>query len=288
MELLVQNKPRSKWKTAFLTLLTMGLGHIYCGEVKRGISFFAIHYVLMLLAFVLLKYYPSLTNMSAIATILLIFFIYCLMDALKVSRKKTRYYELQKYNRWYVYIAIVLIFLFIPRPLTRNYIKENVGKTFNIPAGSMIPTLLIGDMLLAKTDLISKLDIKKGELVIFNYPEDRSRIFIKRVIAIEGETLSIKNKKVFIDDVLIEEPYIINSDPKIIVNQSIPRDNLESVKIPAGSFFVLGDNRDDSFDSRYWGFVRKSDIIGKAALLFWSWDHENYKVRWDRIGKILN
>jgi signal peptidase I len=284
----MQNKPRSKWKTAFLTLLTMGLGHIYCGEVKRGFIFFAIHYVLILLSFILLKLSPSLTSLATIAIVMLSYFIYCLTDALKVSRKKTHYYEMQKYNRWYVYVAVILIFLLIPRPLTRNYIKENVAKTFSIPTGSMIPTLLIGDMLVAKTDPISKSDINKGELVIFNYPKDRSRIFIKRVIATEGETLSIINKKVLVDDVVLEEPYIINSDPEIITNQSTPRDNLNSVKIPKGSMFVLGDNRDDSYDSRHWGFVKKSDIIGKAALLFWSWDSENYNVRWNRIGKILN
>ncbi len=288
MELLVKNKPRSKWKAAFFTLLTMGLGHIYCGEVKRGFIFFAIHYVLVLLSFILLKLSPSITNLATIALVMLSYFVYCLADALKVSRKKTHYYELQKYNRWYIYVVIILIFLVIPRPLTRSYIKENVAKTFNIPAGSMIPTLLIGDMLLAKTDPISKAGIKRGELVIFKYPQERSRIFLKRVIAMGRETLTIKNKKVLIDDVEIEEPYIFNSDPQIITSKSIPRDNLKSVKIPKGQMFVLGDNRDDSYDSRYWGFVKKSDIIGKAAFLFWSWDHDNYKVRWDRIGKILD
>ena len=195
---------------------------------------------------------------------------------------------MKSYNKWYVYLSIILIFLLLPRPLTRGYIKENIAKTFNIPAGSMIPTLLIGDMLLAKTDPVSKSEIKKGELIIFNYPEDRSRIFVKRVIATEGDSLSIKDKKVQLNDMLLYEPYIINLDPKIINQQSNPRDNFNSVKVPDNSFFVMGDNRDDSYDSRFWGFVNKSDIIGKASFLFWSWDHENDAVRWDRIGKTLN
>jgi signal peptidase I len=235
MELKVKNKPRKKWLTAFLTLLTMGLGHIYSGEVKRGVILFTIHYIITLLAFMLLKFSPSLTSLAAIAATLLVFFLYCLIDALRITRSKTVSYQLQKYNRWYVYLAVVMIFVLIPRPLTRAYIKENVAKTFNIPAGSMKPTLLIGDMVLAKMDPISKSDIKRGELVIFNYPEDPSRIFIKRVIATEGETLSIKNKMVHINDKLLKEPYIAISDSQIISQQSNPRDNLKAVKIPKGS-----------------------------------------------------
>lgn len=282
------NKPRNRWLTAFLTLFTMGLGHVYCGELKRGIIFFILHFIIINLSFLLLKFYPSLTNLGIVASLLLMFFLVCLIDALIISKRKLFSYNLKSYNKWYVYIAIILVFVILPRPLTRSYIKENIAKTFYIPAGSMTPTLLIGDMLLAKMDPISKSNINKGEIIIFKYPEDPSRVFVKRVIATEGEKLSIQNKQVLVNNINLDEPYVINSDPRILSNDSIPRDNFGSVIVPEKSFFVMGDNRDESYDSRFWGFVKQSDIIGKAALLFWSWDNINKKIRWDRIGEKLN
>ena len=283
----MKNKPRDKWLSAFLTLLTMGVGHIYNGKIKRGIVIIAIHYIILLLAYFLLYYSPSLTSLAIIAFTLLTFFLYCLLDVLRIARKNSKQYQMQKYNKWYVYLSIAVIFVIFPKPLSRSYIKENVAKTFNIPAASMKPTLMVGDMVLAKTDPGSKSDIHKGELVIFNYPNDPNRIFIKRVIATEGDTLSIVNKKVLVNNIELPEPYLPHKVSGISENFSNPIDNLDSIFIPKGSLFVLGDNRDNSFDSRHWGFVKKSDIIGKAAYLIWSWDYETSGIRWNRIGKTL-
>ena len=152
----------------------------------------------------------------------------------------------------------------------------------------MIPTLQVGDMLLAKTDQKELSDINRGDLIIFIYPKDRSKFFIKRVIATEGETISIKNKKVSINGSEINESYAVNSDQRIFDQQTSPRDNFEPVKVPQNSLFVMGDNRDNAYDSRFWGVVPKTDVIGKPTMLYWSWDKKAYRIRFNRIGKTLN
>jgi len=139
------------------------------------------------------------------------------------------------------------------------------------------------DHILIKTDFTSKSNVMKGDLIVFPFPEDPSKDFIKRIVAIGGDTIEIIKKEVFINGKQINESYIIHTDSNTISN----RDNIELTKIPKGSFFVMGDNRDNSYDSRFWGVVEASGIKGKASIIYWSWDKENNRVRWNRIGKII-
>ncbi|MCS7204000.1 MAG: signal peptidase I [Thermodesulfovibrio sp.] len=179
------------------------------------------------------------------------------------------------------------------------FIRAYVVQAFKIPSGSMIPTLLIGDHLLVnkfiygvnppfsdKKFLILETP-KRGDIVVFRYPEDPGRDFIKRVIAIEGDIIEIRNKKVFVNGVALEEPYVKYTDSYIHPRELDPRDNFGPVKVPPNKIFVMGDNRDQSYDSRFWGFVDLKDVIGKAFIIYWSWDSENQKPRLERIGKLI-
>lgn len=282
------NKPRKKWLAAFLTLLTIGLGHIYCGKIKKGVSLFVVQHLLMLFSFFVLKIVPSLIGLAFFTVIIILYVFYCLFDVLKISKENSMSYEIKKYNKWYFYTLIVILSLLIPQPLTSDFIKGNVAQTFKIPSGSMIPTLQIGDWFFAKTDYKSKSEIKRGDLIVFISPKDRSKFFIKRVIATEGETISIKDKKVSINSSVLNEPYIINTDSRVYDHKIFPRDNFQPVKVPEKSLFVMGDHRDNNYDSRFFGFVKKSDVVGKPAFLYWSWDKKNSEIRWGRIGKTLN
>jgi len=121
--------------------------------------------------------------------------------------------------------------------------------------------------------------------------KDDCRDFIKRVIGVGGDKLEIKNKTVYINDVVIFEPYAEHKDKRIEDASIKPRDNFGPVTAPRGKFFVMGDNRDQSYDSRFWGEVDMSEIKGKAFIIYWSWDNENTalgKIRWKRIGKLIN
>ena len=183
--------------------------------------------------------------------------------------------------------------------LIAAFIISFVVQAFKIPSGSMIPTLLVGDHLFVnkfiygvkipffRTTIIPITDPKRGDVVVFIYPQDRSKDFIKRVIGTAGDKIEMKNKKLFINDQAYNDPYGVYNDSQIYPAEAQPRDNFGPVTVPANSLFVMGDNRDHSLDSRFWGFVDLKDVQGKAFILYWSWDAKEKNVRWDRLAKLI-
>jgi signal peptidase I len=157
-------------------------------------------------------------------------------------------------------------------------------QAYKIPSGAMNPTIEIGDYILAKQGLFLEKIVKRGDIVIFPFPGNQSKTYIKRVIGLGGEQIEIKEKQIFIDGVPLKEPYTIFKDNRIFPMHQATRDNFAPLIIPDGSIFLMGDNRDESYDSRYWGVVRKKSIRGKAVSIYWSWDSKNTSVRWKRIG----
>jgi signal peptidase I len=129
---------------------------------------------------------------------------------------------------------------------------------------------------------------KRGDVIVFKYPEDESKDFIKRVVGEPGDMIEIREKRVYINGDRLEEPYAVHSDPVTFPQELQPRDNYGPLKVPQDSFFVMGDNRDHSMDSRYWGVVKHNKIKGKAFLIYWSWDKGRYWVRWERIAKQIH
>jgi signal peptidase I len=180
------------------------------------------------------------------------------------------------------------------------FIRTFVVQAFKIPSGSMKPTLLIGDHILVNKfiygvkipflnfTLIPIKDPRQGDIVVFKFPEDPKKDFIKRVVAVPGDKVQIRNKKVYINDKPMEDPYGTHLDPHFIPAGARPRDNLGPVTVPPDSFFVMGDNRDHSYDSRFWGFVDLSAIKGKAFIIYWSWNKENSGLRWRRLGSLIH
>lgn len=179
------------------------------------------------------------------------------------------------------------------------FIRTFVVQAFKIPSGSMKPTLLVGDHILVNkfiygvklpfsdSTLIPIKDPKRGDIVVFRFPEDPKKDFIKRVIAVAGDTIQIRNKKVYINARPVNDPHGTHLDPYSIPGQARPRDNFGPVTVPPDSLFVMGDNRDHSYDSRFWGFVNLSAVKGKAFILYWSWDKDNTGVRWRRLGHLI-
>ncbi|MBI4377512.1 MAG: signal peptidase I [Nitrospinae bacterium] len=174
-------------------------------------------------------------------------------------------------------IIIALLLAFI--------IRTFVVQAFKIPSGSMIPTLQIGDHILVNKFIYRFTDIKKGDIIVFKFPRDESRDFIKRVIGLPGDKIEIKNKRVYINDTLLNESYAYHEEEG--GSSYHPRDNFGPIIIPENKFFVMGDNRENSMDSRFWGFLDKYKVRGKAFIVYWSWDSLNFGVRWNRLGMIL-
>lgn len=180
------------------------------------------------------------------------------------------------------------------------FIRTFVVQAFKIPSGSMKNTLLIGDHILVskfiygikipflRKTIIPVKDPKRGDIVVFIYPMDRSKDFIKRTIAVAGDVIEIRNKKILINGEPYNDGYGIYTDDLIIPRSMQPRDNFGPAKVPEDSIFVMGDNRDQSFDSRFWGFVKLEDVRGKAFMIYWSWNKNNHNVRWNRLAHLLH
>ncbi len=183
-------------------------------------------------------------------------------------------------------------------------IRAFVVQAFKIPSGSMKPTLLVGDHILVNKfiygiklrvpfsslnyTLIPISSPKRNDVVVFIYPVDPKKDFIKRVIGLPGDTVQIKDKKIYINHLPMADPHGVHSDQMIIPEVEQPRDNTGPIIVPPNKLFVMGDNRDESYDSRYWGFVDQKEIIGQAFIIYWSWDRTEFGVRWGRIGKLIH
>jgi signal peptidase I len=174
------------------------------------------------------------------------------------------------------------------------FIRTFVVQAFKIPSGSMKETLLIGDHLLVTkfkygvkapfTDkvVIPVSDPQRRDVIVFEYPEDTSKDYIKRVVGVPGDVILVRNKELYVNGELQDEPYVRHSSPDIAPQ----RDNFGPATVPEGKYFVMGDNRDESHDSRFWGFVDREKIVGKALILYWSWDGPMH-IRWGRIGSLV-
>ena len=168
------------------------------------------------------------------------------------------------------------------------FIRTWTVQAFKIPTGSMEQNLLIGDHLLVNkfvfsptaTDLERLLlpsgPVERGDVVVFKFPEEPERDFIKRVIGLPGEMLEIKSKRIHIDGELLDEPYLADQRPAVALGSIAidGRDNFGPVAVPAGHYFVMGDNRDNSQDSRFWGPLPHSYLKGRAMVVYWSYDAE--------------
>jgi len=193
------------------------------------------------------------------------------------------------------YIEAILIAL-----LLALFIRTFVVQAFKIPSGSMLNTLLIGDHILVSKFIYGVknpfggntwIPIKKperGDVVVFKYPLNPAQDYIKRVVGIEGDQIEIKNKKVYVNGTPQDESYAIYLDNKTLPPGQQGRDNMGLKTVPKNSLFVMGDNRDNSYDSRFWNFVDLKDVKGKAFVLYWSWDKKNFSVRWNRVGDLVH
>lgn len=196
-------------------------------------------------------------------------------------------------------------------------IRVFIVQAFKIPSGSMIPTLQIGDHILVSKlsygiqwpgDCRFKMALppmtcyttknlvvfgppQRADVIVFRYPEDEEKDFIKRIVGIPGDSVQIRNKVVYVNGAVVpDQAYTQRVDPGIIDGAINPRDNYGPVTVPEHSYFVMGDNRDQSLDSRFWGYVREEKIRGRALRIYWSWSGQGSWqewVRWERIGKAI-
>jgi len=185
------------------------------------------------------------------------------------------------------------------------FIRTFAVQAFKIPTGSMENNLLIGDHLLVnkfalgptetalERALLPVVTIHRGDVLVFKYPVEPDRDFIKRVIGLPGETLEVKDKKVYINGTALDEPYVHFLDAsntpsqfREVTSMEI-RDRYGPVVVPPDQYFMMGDNRDNSMDSRYWGFLRRDYIKGRALMIYWSYEAEAQEYQEDGPGAAI-
>jgi signal peptidase I len=281
----VANKPRKPWIAGVLTLVSRGLGHLYAGSPKRGVILFGIEQSLAIaLGIAIIVYTPNIYSLLVFVAIGIGFVIFCIWDAVKIAKTKRDQYELAKYNRWFAYAGYFIVMSLGVSIMISENVKTNLVKAYKLPSGAMEDTLLVGDHILVDQRNSAR-EPRRGDIVIFEYPEDPTKDFIKRVVAVGGDTIEVRNKTLFVNNSSITEAYAVHKETDIIPATQNPRDNLGPQVVPSGSFFTMGDNRDRSYDSRFWGFVSKDKVKGTVKSIYWSWDRKKGEVRWARIGK---
>ena len=200
------------------------------------------------------------------------FLLFVIIDA-PCNAARIKEIHLRSYNRWYIYPIIVLVNLFVINPAISSILPF---KAYKIPAGSMEPTLLVGDHFVADKTIYGAKKPVRNDIVVFRYPEDRSKDFIKRIIGTPGDKIQIQDRQIFINEQLYDDKYGYY-DEKV----RNPNRSFGPVVLPKDHYFVLGDNRDHSLDSKFFGFVPFSDLKGRALYIYWAKDK-------GRIGKYLN
>ncbi len=194
------------------------------------------------------------------------------------------------------YVEAILIALVLAL-----FIRTFVVQAFKIPSESMVPTLLVGDHILVSKFIygiknpfnghtwvpISKPE--RRDVIVFKYPNNPKLDFIKRVIGIAGDKIEVVNKKLYVNDKPFNVKNAVHLDKdNIYPREMTPRDNFGPITVPTDSLFVMGDNRDNSHDSRFWKFVKLDAVKGEAFIFYWSWDSDDFSVRWGRIGNIIH
>ncbi|MBI4484256.1 MAG: signal peptidase I [Acidobacteria bacterium] len=201
------------------------------------------------------------------------------------------------------------------------FVTTYVAHPMTVPTPSMEPTILVGDRL-----IVDKLTlragfmgngyifpahrIQRGDILVFRYPRDPEVLYVKRAIGLPGETLQVIDKDVYINGKKLDEPYKHHQDHSVYGGGAYGRDNFGPITLPDDAYFMMGDNRDNSADSRYWGYLDRNFILGKPLVVFWSYDDESDaylrtafpeilqvyldrlihfipKTRWKRMGKVI-
>ncbi len=261
-------KKRKPWIAFLLSCATPGLGQLYNGQWKKAILLWITGSLIVIgppFLGALQKFYGFVLWI----VFLIGFFISVLLDAWR-SAIKSKEMTPRPYNKWYIYLALFLINLFLIQPLF-SFVVRNNFRAYRLPTSSMEPALTVGDHFIASMGYYKSERPKRGDVIIFPNPKEPSKDLVRRVIGLESEKVEILHDKIYINDKLIEDSWGSFERKELSGHLSF-LENFGPVVAPTGSLFVLGDNRHNSQDSRLWGFVDFSKVRGKALYIYWAKD----------------
>lgn len=313
-EAIVQTKNRRwPWLAVTLSVIMTGLGHIYCGKFVKGFVLAFITCIFVPVLFGTLSVSHSSVRIVVIITALLassVVWLFAIIDSGYTAKRTAENYTLKDYNRWYVYVILMMMGTGGSTQIAFN-VRATLLEAFRVPSASNYPTIEPNDRLLANKLAYKKSDPKRGDLVVFVNPEDRRINFIKRVVAVAGDTVEIKDGQLYINDEKLQRQMLApstldnirievkgeplegdvfeetngNAKYKIFL-AGPPHDATSSdfakTTVPKYHCFVLGDNRNLSHDSRHFGPIPLATVKGRADYIYWP------AKDWSRFGRIGN
>jgi len=313
-EAIVQTKNRRwPWLAVTLSVIMAGLGHIYCGRFVKGLILTFLTYIFVPVLFGTLSVSHSSVRIAVIIisfSVSTVIWLFAIIDSWYTAKRTAENYALKDYNRWYVYVLLVLMGTGGSTQIAFN-VRATLLEAFRVPSASNYPTIELNDRLLANKLAYKNSDPKRGDLIVFLNPENRRMNYIKRVVAIAGDTVEIKDGQLYINDEKLQrqvlaqskldnirvevagEPlegdvfYETNGSAKYKIFLAGPPHNQASsdfakITVPEHHCFVLGDNRNLSRDSRHFGPIPLGTVRGRADYLYWP------AKDWSRFGRISN
>ena len=275
-------KSKSKLLAILFNTLFPGLGYFYIGYFKKSLFFMTGIIILTYVFYYLTDYFKNAYIVLSLFPIIVLIYFYTIFDFIKIILKKEEKHY--KINKWYLVFILIFLLSFLT-----VFIRDNSPiRYFKIPSTSMSSTIKQGDYIIVKKEFRK---ISREEILVFKYPLNKDSLFIKRVVAIGGDKIFIRNKVLYLqphegeeyiktnypienmvminNSLWVKNPYkesikTIKNDKKIIANGTYPSEifNFKQTIIPKDNYFVMGDNRDHSNDSRYWGYIQKQNIFG--------------------------
>jgi signal peptidase I len=283
-----------------LSVAATGLGHVYCGRMTKGLILFFVSFAF---APIIVRAAQSGASTGVLLIVvgsivlMLAVFIYAVVDAGLLARRIGSEYKPREYNRWYLYLVMIVVAVGYPSNMSGS-IREHVLQAFKIPSTAMAPGILPGDRVFLNKVVYGVHSPQRGDVVIFTYPDDRRFSYIKRIMALPGDSIEIKDNLVWVNDQLLKykstSPQEINFSAQKGTTYLVERnhltsypimteenkiDNIEKITVPHGHCFVLGDNRANSRDSRHFGPVPLADVKGRVDYIYWP------ALNWSRFGK---
>ncbi len=269
----MNSRPKEPLLALMITFIFSGLGQVYAGYPKRGFIFISVQ-IVSVVGLGIYVINPE-TKMHILllspVVIYVLFSLYIIVDSYRCARKFNQDNNLERkisVGKRVLLLIGILFFLVGPNistPLT-IYLRSNVIQAFRFPSGSMQPTIVEGDRLLADKRVYKKTSPQRGDLIVFVYPQDETRDFLKRLIAIGGDKVEIRNGDIYINDNLVTDSRIKD---RHYYNRGDFGQEGNSITVPEGQYYVLGDNSASSHDSRFWGFVPEENLIGKIYKIYW-------------------
>jgi len=243
---------KDAWKAVAFSMILPGTGQFYAGRIWSGIAFLA-----GILVGGWLGAWGVLVHIGVSAA--------AMLDAWRGDGQR---HDIPIERGRKIVLAIALfpmLVLLIPVA-----IRARLVKPYRTPSSSMSPTLVVGDYFFVDRTRYGRADA--GDVVVFRNPQNPRQEWVKRVVAAGGQKVGVRNKQVFVDGVPVEEPYVRHRDSKVLPGEESPRDNMPEIQVPLGHYFVLGDDRDDSNDSRFLGPVAGEAVLGRVYKIYWPLD----------------